>query len=315
MNKFQRVTEIARYNYFFVYICRCMSGSPHKLNESGSFLKKCFDTFVSFGKVILKSKPGQKLPVAGSEKCLVLGNGPSLKQSLADHPEFFKGNDLLCVNSFSVTDEYTLLKPAYYVMLDPGLWLGAHAVAIKTFEDLRTKTSWPLTLFIPVTARNQPAFAELKKANPTITIVFFNYTPYRGFKKIGHWLFRKNLAMPQSQNVLVAALFIAVNMKFPEVYVFGADHTWHQNLHINENNMLCLKDVHFYEQEEKISYRPFYRDPTNTATFTMYEILVTFSKVFLGYFVLNEYAKSRNCTIYNASTVSFIDALKRIKIQ
>ena len=292
-----------------------MSGASHKFTASGSFFKKCSDTLISLGKVMIKSKPGRTLPVAGSAKCLVLGNGPSLKQSLQHHPDLFKSHDLLCVNSFSVTDEYTLLKPSYYLMLDPGLWLGIHATAIKTFEQLRARTTWPVTLFIPTTARKHKIFGDLAKANGNIRIVFFNYTPYRGFKAIGHWLFRHNLAMPQSQNVLVAALFIAVNMGFPQVYLFGADHTWHEQLHVNDENMLCLKDVHFYEQEERISYRPFYKDVTNTATFTMHEILATFSKIFLGYFVLNEYAKSRNCSIFNASAISFIDAFKRIKIE
>lgn len=292
-----------------------MSGAPHKFTASGSFLKKCSDTLISLGKVVLRSKAGTRLPAATSDTCVILGNGPSLQQSMDAHPDFFKSHDLLCVNSFSVTKEYTELKPSYYVMLDPGLWLGDHETAKKTFECIRTTTSWPLTLYIPVSASDQGIFKELARANPNIRVVFFNYTVYKGFQNLGYWLFRRNLAMPQSQNVLVASLFLAVNMRYKNVYLFGADHTWHQNLHVDDNNMLCLKDVHFYEQEEKASYRPFYKGAHLTETFTMHEILATFSKVFIGYFVLNEYAKSRGCTIYNASDVSFIDAFKRIKIE
>jgi hypothetical protein len=281
---------------------------------SDPFLIKCKNTLLSLGKIILRSKPSAKLPEAESPDCIILGNGPSLKQSLIKHPDFFKKHELVCVNSFSVTEEYTLLKPGYYVMLDPGLWLGEHETGKKTFEAIRNRTTWKITLFIPVTASKIPVFSELSKTNGNINIVFFNYTVYKGFRRLGYWFFKNNLAMLQSQNVLVASIFLSINIGFKNIYLFGADHTWHQTLHVNEENVLCFRDVHFYEDEEKVTYRPFYKGTHLKETFTVAEIFVTWSKVFAGYFALNEYAKYRNCTIYNTSEISFIDAFKRIKI-
>lgn len=282
--------------------------------NSDPFLKKCTDTFLSLGKIMLRSKAGAKLPKAASSDCIVLGNGPSLKQSLVNHPEFFKKHELICVNSFSITEEYTALKPKYYVMLDPGLWLGDHDTGKKTFEAIRDKTNWDITLFIPATASKVLLFEELSKTNKNVRIVFFNYTVYKGFNGLGYWIFKKNMAMPQSQNVLVASLFLSINMGFKKVYLFGADHTWHQTLHVNDENTLCFRDVHFYENEEKIVYKPFYKGAHVKETFSVAEIFTAWAKVFSGYFALNAYANYRNCTIYNASEVSFIDAFKRIKI-
>jgi hypothetical protein len=282
--------------------------------NSDPFFKRCTDSFLSLGKIILRSKTGVKIPAADSKSIAVLGNGPSLKESLIKHPDFLKKHELLCVNSFSITDEYSALKPRYYVMLDPGLWLGDHETGKKTFEAIKNKTNWKITLFIPGTASSVSLFSELSKANKNVTIIFFNYTVYKGFTNLGYWLFRKNLAMPQSQNVLVASLFLSVNMGYKDVYLFGADHTWHENLHVNEENILCFRDTHFYESEQKVIYKPFYKGAHLQETFTIAEIFATWGKVFAGYYKLEAYAKHRNCTIYNASEVSFIDAFKRIKL-
>jgi hypothetical protein len=284
-------------------------------NASGSFLTRSFNTLLSLGKIMLRSKTGVKLPHADASDCIVLGNGPSLKESLIKYPDFFKKHKLVCVNSFSITPEYTTLKPSYYVMLDPGLWLGGHETGKKTFEAIQNSTTWNITLFIPATASGVPVFSEISPINKNINVVFFNYTVYTGFRGIGNWFYKNNLAMPQSQNVLVASLFLSVNMGFKNVYLFGADHTWHQTLHVNDDNILCFRDVHFYENEEKVSYRPFYKGAHLKETFSVAEIFATWAKVFSGYFALNNYAETKNCTIYNASEISFIDAFKRIKIQ
>ncbi|MDF2438587.1 MAG: hypothetical protein K0Q95_2963 [Bacteroidota bacterium] len=282
--------------------------------DTDPFLRKCLNTFISLCKVLLKSKFPDKFPDAETKSCILLGNGPSLKESLVKHSSFFREHPLLCLNSFSVTDEYNTLKPEYYAMLDPGLWLSKNETALKTFDAIITKTTWKVYLFIPRSAAKIPFVKELSVKNPNVQTVFFNYTVFRGFSSIGNFLFRKNLAMPQSQNVLVAAIFLTINMNFKKIYLFGADHTWHQSLHVNDENVLCIKDVHFYDSNEKISYRPFYKGMHRNDTFTVHEIFMTWAKVFSGYFTVRHYGESRDCKIYNASEISFIDAFERIKI-
>ena len=120
--------------------------------------------------------------------------------------------------------------------------------------------------------------------------------------------------MPQSQNVLVASTFLAINTGFKEINIVGADHTWHEHLHVDENNVLTNKQFHFYDNEEKITYVPFKKGMHLSETFKVHEIFATWSKTFYGYFVLQNYANSRNCKIYNASEITFIDAFERKKI-
>jgi hypothetical protein len=198
-------------------------------------------------------------------------------------------------------------------MLDPGIWKSTASEANKIMQALVAKTQWPVVLFIPRSAKNTPIFNQIQNDNKNIRVEFFNYTVYKGIQSIGHQLFKRNLAMPQSQNVLVASLFLAVNMGFKELFLFGADHTWHQQIHVNENNVVCLRDSHFYDSKTN-HFVPFYKGLHLKETFTMAEISTTWAKVFLGYEKLNEYAHYRGATIFNLSEVSFIDAFKRKQI-
>ena len=261
-----------------------------------SFINQCANTFVSFIKVIIRLRTGSSLPQASTNTCIVLGNGPSLKTSIEKHPEFFTKHSLVCVNSFSTTEEYSKLKPSYYVILDPGFWFGDGDIVNSTIEGLKTKTTWTVYLLIPPIAKQSKKFTDLAKQNSNIKITYFNYTVYKGFKGIGNWLYSHNLAMPQCQNVMVASLFLSVNIGFKQIYLFGADHTWHETLYVNDENIVCLKHLHFYDGKEKPDYRPFYKGIHLKETFNMYEVFTTFAKIF------------------NASEISFIDAFERVNM-
>ncbi|MBA3704881.1 MAG: DUF115 domain-containing protein [Bacteroidetes bacterium] len=263
---------------------------------------------------MMRSKLGNDIPQNEAETCLVLGNGPSLKTSLEKHPEIFRRHSLVCVNSFSTTEEYTSLKPQYYVILDYGYWMSDARIILDTIEALKTRTSWTVDLFIPQMASGSKRFKDLCKVNKNIRLHYFNYTVFKGFPTIAHWFYKKNMAMPQSQNVLVAAIFLAINIGFKKITILGADHTWHQNLHLDENNILFFKDVHFHDKEEKINYIPFKKGLHIVETFKVHELFTAFSKAFYGYIVLEKYAVSKNCKIYNASEISFVDAFERKKL-
>lgn len=281
---------------------------------TGNFFSQCIHTCLSLVKIMLMSKFWKKFPKAVSESCIVLGNGPSLKQSFEKYPDFFKQHPLLCVNSFSVTDEYLDLKPLYYVILDASFWKSEIDVVVKSLDAIKTKTTWELNLFVPQMAAKSMRFEAIAEQNKNIKLHYFNYTVFKGFEAVAHYFYAKNLAMPQSQNVLVASLFLAINIGFKKVYLVGADHTWHQTLYVNEQNQVCVKHVHFYEKEEKIKYVPFFKGGHTKEIFRMHEILHTWAKVFWGYFMLNNYAQKRRVQILNASEITFIDAFEQVKL-
>jgi hypothetical protein len=283
-------------------------------NKSRQWVNDFINTCISFLKVIVFSSFRVKLPRAEQKSCIILGNGPSLSISLLKHPDFFKKHALICVNGFAIAKEYTEFKPAYYVMLDPILWQDDHEGVKKILDAIIQSTTWNLNLLVPQKAKNSAALKRMEKTNANIRIHYFNYTVFKGFTNFAHIFYANNLAMPQSQNVLVASLFLSINMNFKTIFIVGADHTWHENLHVNEFNQLCVKDVHFYDNQSTVNYRLFYKDVQHTETFSMQEILHAFSKAFYGYEVLKKYAAYRQATVYNSSEVSFIDAFERKKI-
>jgi hypothetical protein len=275
---------------------------------------KSISTCLSILKVLVKSKFNVTFPEKQQESCIVLGNGPSLTASLQKHPDFLKKHTLLCVNNFSISDQYELLKPTYYVMLDPAFWDEENELIKKTMSAIAQKTDWPLTLLVAMEAKKSALINQLKTVNPNIRIQYYNYTVFTGFESISFWFYKHQLAMPQSQNVIVAALFLALNLNFKKIILLGADHSWHEQLHVNDENVLCIKDQHFYDNLATITYKPFisYR---KGETWSIHEVFLFWSKAFYGYQILKKYAVYCNAVIYNASERSFIDAFERIKIK
>lgn len=291
-----------------------MSTEQSYKKTSGIFTQ-FLNTGISLLKVLLRSKFSSNLPSAESETCIILGNGPSLKTSFEKHSDFIAKHSLMCVNNFATTNEFEKLKPSFYAMLDPCYWIDEpNEMAIKCLSSLQEKTTWKIKMLLPNQAKKSTAFNNLSKQNKNIEIVYYNYTVFKGFESVAHAFYRKNLAMPQSQNILVACLFLGINMGFKQLYLLGADHTWHENILVNDNSQLCLKDSHFYDNAQQLNYRLFYKDEHQKDTFTMSEILFTFSKIFSGYEAIKKYSETKNCKIFNASEVTFIDAFERKKL-
>ncbi|MFD1629055.1 6-hydroxymethylpterin diphosphokinase MptE-like protein [Pseudopedobacter beijingensis] len=282
-------------------------------NTIDSFLTNVISSSVSIVKILLQSDFSHKknLPKGGKE-CIILGNGPSLADSLAEYASILRQYQLIAVNSFALTKEYELLKPDYYVMHDPGLWISENELSSKIYKAITEKTNWPLTLLFPVQAKKSNAIRDLESEK--VKIIFYNYTIFKGFKNLKHYFFKKNLAMPQSQNVLVACLFLALNMGTQTIYILGSDHTWHENISVNDQNILCVKDVHYYDEGVEINLRPFKKGLHLDETFKVSEIFEAWTKVFKGYETINEYAETLNAKVYNASKISFIDAFERRRL-
>ncbi len=279
------------------------------------FLFDLANSLVSVIKILVKSRPGLGLKPAMNGRCVVLGNGPSLLKSLDLHLDFFKANTLFCVNSFSVSPFYEQLQPRYYVMIDPGIWEGNGELMEQAVQAIVDKTTWPLILILPRSASKYKMVQALGGSNPHIQITYINYTVFKGFRKLQYYLFRKNLAMPQSQNVLVASVFLAINAGFREVVVVGADHSWHEHLLVNDENVVCLKQIHFHDDEAQLKAVPFVKAPHLRETFRMDEAFHAWAKVFDGHQKMNAFAEHMGSKVWNASEFSYVDAYSRKKIE
>ena len=286
-----------------------------------------------------------KKEILASDECVILGNGPSLKDSFDEDISFIKNKKKVCVNSFAESKYYAELKPEFYILADPLFWdkdyksifdsiskidsLGENSssetlgninaykklklVKDNLFKSLVEKTKWRLNLFVPLHSKPSKVFEDLATRNNNINVIYYSAIPIN-FKLsfFRHISYTLNIGMPTPQNVLIAAIFLALKINFKKIYLIGADHSWHEDLVLDENNILCLKDKHFYNQNE-IKLTPLVGDIKNGTITKMHEQYYALYLTFRSHMFCESYSKKLNSLIANYSKKTYIDAYERKK--
>lgn len=261
-----------------------------------------------------------QFPLRRGSRVLILGSGPSLKVSLTELPrDRAPGLELLCVNDFYKEECFAELRPAMLAIADPAYWDD------RCFDEYAgplvaalTNLDWALTLFLPARARG----TRLHRALLTHGVKFSLYStaPVRGYAWLEAALFARKLGMPRPQNVLVAAIALALWAGFDEVALVGADHSWHQEIEVDTENFLRVASRHNYRigTESKPFLKPGgiwkFRDGEPLAredVFTMREIMSAWAAVHESYERLALLARHNGARIFNCSAMSFIDAFER----
>lgn len=288
-------------------------------NSVSQFLNALFASLVSLLKVAMRFQHATHLPPRQQPVCSVLGNGPSLNESLANQFDFIRQTEIVCVNNFAHADIFTRLQPQNYIISDPNYFVFTERTTDRddirqTLASFRERVNWPMTLYVPHFARGSYLLKTIEQSNPAISVVYFNYTVVRGFRSLIYWLYAKGLGMPQAQTVIIAALALMINRKFDRIYLFGADTSWHEQIRLNEQNQLLIKQIHFYDKPKDVTHQPVYSDAQRQRTFSMASQFLSLHKVFRGYEVLRDYADHQGVKVINASAKSYIDAFEREKL-
>ena len=286
--------------------------------KTGVFFENSLQSLVSVIKVILLSKFGLSKFSNQKPNASILGNGPSLNQALADNLGFLKETDIYCVNLFALSTVYASLKPQNYVLLDPAFFMfneqnDSRQDIKNTFDAIIQQTNWSMRLFVPFLSRNSYIIKKIKQERPNIQICLFNYTIVRGFPVFRHWFFEHNLGMPQCQNILAASLYVALLQDYKNVYLFGADHSWHEEIRITAQNEFEMRQIHFYDNESNVKYEKVI-DVRNNSRPKLHAQFLSLHKVFYSYEILGAFAKFRKINVLNASKKTYIDAFERVTV-
>lgn len=271
-----------------------------------------FDALGSYVKVILKSRRPSAAGSVKSERLIVMGNGPSLRQTMADNADLLRHSKTLAVNFAANTPEFSDLKPAIYVLADPHFFKtetdgkSADPNVVKLWDQL-TAVDWPMTLYVPCGIKI-PVFIE---KNTDISVKRFNMTPGEGLASPIHWLYRKGLAMPRPRNVLIASIMVALRDGYRDIAIVGADHTWSRDLKVDDLNHVVSVQKHFYEDSKKEEERV-YQEYTG---YHLHDILDSLRIAFRSYHQIVAYADKIGAHIVNCTPGSFIDAFPREKLQ
>lgn len=284
-----------------------------RLVQSINLLRICIYVMLNF--YTLRKNASAIRRIRTSEKhCIVVGNGPSLSDSLARHRASLRTTAKMCLNDMILTPVVQDLRPEYYVLLDPLYFTSdASAQYIQLGKDivhaLETTVSWDMVLFIPHGMRFAAQFKRLTKINPHISIYYFNNHFPATFPSVNRWLYDRDLCSPHCQNVMVAAIFLMLRLNFKRIFLLGADHSWTKNMMVTKDNIVSYQNSHFYDPA--IEVKPFFKGDAQGSVFSMSEILRLYSLMFEGYEILHQYASTLNAEVLNCTPGSFIDSFPK----
>ncbi|MDE6535527.1 MAG: hypothetical protein K2K82_05890 [Muribaculaceae bacterium] len=256
--------------------------------------------FKSLIKLLMSPHRASFKPSERTNPLIILGNGPSLNQTLAESAEALAATPLMAVNFFANTPLFHELKPEFYVLADPHFFRNASDPNVrKLMENIET-ADWPMTLFVPFEAK--PMIA-----NKNIRIQRFPLKAMEGPGRFRRLMFSLRLGMPRPRNVLIPSIMIGIWLGFKEIYICGADHTWIKTLSVNDRNEVISVQPHFYKEDD----RELERQRVDYLSIPLHQILESQSIAFRAYHTIQDYASRRDINIYNATPGSFIDAFTR----
>lgn len=284
-------------------------------------VRDTFDTLLFFATMAVKEDFRNHVARAGAQtmnasgKILILGNGPSLGEQLPRliSEKASEQGDIMAVNFFSLSEDFTTLKPKYYVISDPQFFrrAGYNERIEAMYKALAENVSWPMTLYVQYYNPEKFDYAAAIGHNPNIKIVKFHTTLFRGFRNVEFWCYRHGLGSGNFGTVVQNGEFIAMLLGYRTIELYGVDHTLLEGLTVNEKNQLCRIKSHYYDKTPQPAEPIYVNATTPPRPYTMASYLAETAELFRGHEVLAEYARTQGVRIINRTKGSMIDAYER----
>ncbi len=248
----------------------------------------------------------QRKSIRQDDFIVVLGNGPSLRNTIDVYGEALKSMKTMAVNFAANTSVFVQLKPDYYILADPHFFANASSDAnVRMLWENISAVDWPMTLLVPYGRLNEVQNLLPKKSG--ITVAGFPMCPCEGFAPLCHAAYNAGIGTPRPRNVLIPALMAAIRLGFGTIYVAGADHSWTKTLDVDENNRVISVQPHFYEDNDHEKRRVV----SEYHNYPLHSILKSLYIAFKSYFDIRQYADKIGVKVINVTPGSFIDAFER----
>ena len=136
------------------------------------FGMKLAKSIKSIGKLLLSTHKVHFPRKEQSKALVILGNGPSLSATIAEHGEYIASEDVdaIAVNFAANAPEFKLLRPKYYILADPHFFANTDDVNVARLIKHIQDVDWGMTLFLPFSARK----GNNLQATNTLQIEFYN---------------------------------------------------------------------------------------------------------------------------------------------
>lgn len=244
-----------------------------------------------------------------SARIIILGNGPSLRQTIAANGDLLRVAPTVAVNFMANAPEFEMLRPDYYVLADPHFFGGIEHENVANLWKRIAEVDWPMSLCVP--AKMKSRAMSLLGYSKNVTVRKFNFVAVEGFGWFERWAYNCRLGMPRPRNVLIPSIMNVVWAGYKEIYIVGADHSWLETIRVTDENHVVSVQPHFYADSKK----ELVRSEKEYQGYHLHDILKSFYIAFRSYHTLEEYAKKKGVEIFNSTPGSYIDAFKRKPLQ
>ena len=249
-----------------------------------------------------------------SKSLAVLGNGPSFKEQLPllIEQKAWERADMMAVNFFALSEEFSIVKPKYYLLSDPMFFRKAgHTERIADLYKALAKVEWPMILYVQYYNPEKFDYAAAVGHNPNIRIVKFHSTLFCGFRRVEFWCYRHGLGAGNWGTVVQNGILTGIHIGYKRIELYGVDHPLLDGLMVDERNCLCRRVSHYYDTAQA-EPKPIYYNATNPPRpYTMAEYLAETAELFRGHEVLRDFAAEQGVEIVNRTAGSMIDAYER----
>lgn len=213
-----------------------------------------------------------------TEKCYILGLGPSLKRINLSKID----GDTIAVNHFYKFEKDLDYSPTFYCMIDDGFYHEVNGVVNDGFKNAYKQ--FPNTTFL----LNGKYKSLIEKENGTLSNTFFTYMWKGYYNRKDKIDYTKRTHI--MSNVVCEAITLAIYAGYKEIILLGCDF----------NSFASQKSLHCYREDD------------NERKISLGFELFCYSFVADTYYELEEYAKNHGIEILNATKGSLIDAFKRV---
>ncbi len=271
-----------------------------KLDKISEFFGRLGASAKGLAKMALQSRRPFRAPEGVEGPLIVMGNGPSLADTIRDDMDALRRYPAMAVNFAANTPEFQQLKPRYYILADPHFFNPAGDPNVERLWLNLRGADWTLTLLVP-------AKATVPEMPANVQVARFNPVGVEGFAWVEDWAYSAGRGMPRPRNVLIPAIMCGIRLGYKEIYVVGADHSWMRTLSVDSDNRVVSVQPHFYKDNTSEAERV-------TSVYSglrLHQVVQSFYVAFRAYHRIAAHAARHGIHIYNATPVSMIDAFPR----
>ena len=246
---------------------------------------------------------------------MVLANGPSLNESLEKiiaNKEYLN-HDIATVNFMTNDERFYIIRPCYHVISD-GMFYNVPSQqdrVEKFFNNLNNKINWKITLFASYEFWKDNEWKRRITNDKVKVVPLHRQTPPWNAGKLTLFLAKKGLLGADFGSVLHHAINMGIMSGYKKVILYGSDHTFFDGLCVDNNNRVCKKTTHFYDDKPEEVKPVFHTWSGKDVPYTMSFFLYEYMRVFRGHEILRNVADYFGVDIINKTPCSMIDSYKR----